>query len=277
MNSDTYPVPLCIQLAAPPSLDAPEFSAVLAQLKEAGYYGIELNMPEFSDRYADQLMELLDRHDLRLTMIASGAYANRHGLSLSSPDEDVRKRSVAALEEMLDCAAKFGAGVICGFIKGGPSGAKEEAARRLRASLEELDRTGKTAAAPLYLEATNHYEALSVNTLAEGEALTRNLAHPVYVLPDTYHMNIEETSMAGALARFLPYFHNLHISDNNRHFPGIGRIDFAELFRLLLGLGYDGTVTIEGNVYRSLAEDIAFSSRYLAGIRRQLDYTGLMR
>ena len=98
MKSDTYPFPLCIQLAAPPALDAPEFSAVLAQLKEAGYYGIELNMPEFSDRYADQLGELLDRHGLRLTMIASGAYANRHGLSLSSPDEDVRKRSVAALE-----------------------------------------------------------------------------------------------------------------------------------------------------------------------------------
>lgn len=277
MKSDIYPFPLCIQLAAPPALDAPEFLAVLAQLEEAGFFGIELNMPEFSDCYADRLGELLDRHGLRLTMIASGAYANRHGLSISSPDEDIRKKSVAALEEMLDCAAKFGAGVICGFIKGGPSGVKEEAAQRLRTSLEELDRTGRTAAAPLYLEATNHYEALSVNTLAEGEALTRGLAHPVYVLPDTYHMNIEEASMAGALAQFFPHFHNLHISDNNRHFPGIGRIDFAELFRLLLGLGYGGTVTIEGNVYRSLAEDIAFSSRYLAGIRAQLDYTGLPR
>ena len=173
---------------------------------------------------------------------------------------------------MLDCAAGFGAGVICGFIKGGPSGDKTVASRQLRASLEELDRLGKTAAAPLYLEATNHYEALLVNTLEEGAALTAGLSHPVYILPDTYHMNIEETSTTAALTQYAGHYHNLHVSDNNRYFPGIGAIDFAGIMRQLKGLGYDGTITIEGRVLKSLAEDTVFSAGYLAGIGAQLGF-----
>ncbi|WP_154660154.1 sugar phosphate isomerase/epimerase family protein, partial [Enterocloster asparagiformis] len=165
MHTERYPYPLCIQLAAPESLDSPEFLDTLKLLKDSGFYGVEMNLLDFSQAYAVRLKETLERFGLRLTMIASGAFANRNGLSLSSPDQGVRARSVQALGGMLDCAAGFGAGVICGFIKGGPSGDKAVASQQLRASLEELDRLGKTAAAPLYLEATNHYEALLVNTL----------------------------------------------------------------------------------------------------------------
>ena len=231
-----------------------------------------MNLLDFSQAYAGRLKETLEHFGLRLTMIASGAFANRNGLSLSSPDQDVRAKSVQALGGMLDCAAGFGAGVICGFIKGGPSGDKTVASRQLRASLEELDRLGKTAAAPLYLEATNHYEALLVNTLEEGAALTAGLSHPVYILPDTYHMNIEETSTTAALTQYAGHYHNLHVSDNNRYFPGIGAIDFAGIMRQLKGLGYDGTITIEGRVLKSLAEDTVFSAGYLAGIGAQLGF-----
>lgn len=148
MHTERYPYPLCIQLAAPESLDSPEFLDTLKLLKDSGFYGVEMNLLDFSQAYAVRLKETLERFGLRLTMIASGAFANRNGLSLSSPDQGVRARSVQALGGMLDCAAGFGAGVICGFIKGGPSGDKAVASQQLRASLEELDRLGKTAAAP---------------------------------------------------------------------------------------------------------------------------------
>lgn len=272
MRTERYPYPLCIQLAAPDSLDSPEFLDILKLLNSSGFHGIELNMLDFSAAYSAELKAVLELFGLRLTMIASGAYANRKGLSLSSSDQGIRKKSVDELGAMLDCAAGFGAGVICGFIKGGPLGDKAEAGRQLRLSLEELDRLGKTAAAPLYLEATNHYEALLVNTLKEGAALTDGLSHPVYILPDTYHMNIEETNTAAALTRYHGHYHNLHVSDNNRYFPGIGAIDFAGIMGLLHSLGYDGTITIEGRVLKSLAEDTAFSAGYLTGIGAQLDY-----
>lgn len=272
MMTGRYPYRLCIQLAAPKALDDPEFLDVLDLLKKLGFYGIELNMPDFSASYGDRLIRILDERGLRLTMIASGVYANANKLSLSSPEEPIRTASVKALSAMLECAGRLGAGVICGFIKGGPGGSWEMAAKRLRASLEELDRMGSLAAAPLYLEATNHYEALLVNTVGEGAALVDGLAHPVRVLPDTYHMNIEEASTGAALARHLPLYENLHISDNNRYFPGIGAIDFREIFLLLKGLGYTGTITIEGRVLKTLKQDIVFSAEYLEAIGKQMKY-----
>ena len=53
---------------------------------------------DFSQAYAGRLKETLEHFGLRLTMIASGAFANRNGLSLSSPDQDVRAKSVQAGE-----------------------------------------------------------------------------------------------------------------------------------------------------------------------------------
>ncbi|EEG56572.1 hypothetical protein CLOSTASPAR_01352 [[Clostridium] asparagiforme DSM 15981] len=94
----------------------------------------------------------------------------------------------------------------------------------------------------------------------------------MYILPDTYHMNIEETSTTAALTTYAGHYHNLHVSDNNRYFPGIGAIDFAGIMRQLKGLGYDGTITIEGRVLKSLSEDTVFSAGYLAGIGAQLGF-----
>ena len=47
MHTERYPYPLCIQLAAPESLDAPEFLDTLHVLKDSGFYGIEMNLLDF--------------------------------------------------------------------------------------------------------------------------------------------------------------------------------------------------------------------------------------
>ena len=70
-------------------------------------------------------------------------------------------------------------------------------------------------------------------------------------------------------------YQNLHISDNNRFFPGLGAIDFHAVLRLLQGLRYQGTITIEGRVRANWADDVSFSCDYLEQdvYKRQLVYT----
>ena len=264
MTSSPYLYPLCIQLPAPCGDEDAAFRETLALLQARGFYGVELNLLDFSAAAAEETAALLARYGLRLTMVASGARAKRDGLSLSSADEALRRKSVQALEEMLGFAALLGAGVICGFLKGGPSGERAACAAQLERSLRELAAAGALEKAPLYLEATNHYEALLVNTLAEGAAFAAAAGGPLHILPDTYHMNIEECSPPGALAAHAALYRNVHISDNNRYFPGFGAIDFGAVLRCLQGLGYRGTVTIEGRCRGTLAQDIAFSCDYLA-------------
>ena len=82
-------------------------------------------------------------------------------------------------------------------------------------------------------------------------------------------MNIEERSAAQALALHQSLYQNLHISDNNRFFPGLGAIDFHAVLRLLQGLRYQGTITIEGRVRANWADDVSFSCDYLEQVARR--------
>ncbi|WP_180951080.1 sugar phosphate isomerase/epimerase family protein [Marasmitruncus massiliensis] len=271
--SELYLYPLCIQLAAPRQLDNVDFCDTLALLQQRGFYGVELNLIDFDNPTPQQMTEHLTRYGLRLTMVASGAYANHNKLSLSGEDETVRRKSVAAIRTMLTYAHQAQAGVICGFIKGGPGGDRAIAAAQLERSLSELLACGALDLAPLYLEATNHYEALLVNRVCEGAAFCRKLQDKLHILPDTYHMNIEEPHLLSPLVEYQSPYQNLHLSDNNRYFPGLGALDFAPVLRMLQAIGYTGTITLEGCNFYSLREDIALTADYLVRLAQRIQKT----
>jgi len=56
----------------------------------------------------------------------------------------------------------------------------------------------------------------------------------------------------------------VHISDNNRYFPGFGAIDFSNVFNILKEMNYQGQIVIEGNIQQSFTEDIRRSADFLA-------------
>ena len=202
----------------------------------------------------------LSQYHLRMTMLATGAYANREGLSLGSTEEKIRKKTVDVMcQTLLPFAEEMGCDLICGYIKGGA----DAAASQLKKSIYEIkERTGSTKA-NIYLEATNHYDSGIVHTVGEAAELADT---GWLILPDTYHMNIEETSMEAAIVKYRNLYYNIHISDNNRYFPGFGGIDFYQIFQLLEAISYEGTVSIEGRICHSLKEDIIWSCRYLDSI-----------
>ena len=264
-----YPFPLCIQLTPPTHFyEDSDFAATLSLLQELGFYGVELNLVDFSD--PGRLTEFLGRFGLRLTMVATGFYANQNGLSLSTTDEEVRRKTVEEMGKILKFAAGCGAGIICGFIKGGPGQDKAKASEQMAKSLTEVAALNDETKVPIYLEATNHYEATLVNTMAEGASFARGVQNKIFILPDTYHMNIEEENTAYALTRHQSLYHNLHVSDNNRYFPGLGAIDFFSVCALLKGMSYQGTISIEGRTKHSLREDIAASAAYLQEVNSRI-------
>ncbi len=260
----SYLFPLCIQLTMPENPNCPAFVKTLQCLQKKGFYGVELNLTRFDTISPAELVGFLSDFDLRLTMVASGAYAKKHALSLSSAQETVRQKSVDALFRMSQYAAACDAGVICGFIKGGAIGNVQKAQKGLQASLNELCARDAFSKADIYLEATNHHEALLVNTVAQGVVYAKTVPQPLYVLPDTYHMQMEEADMFASLKEYQSYYRNVHLSDDNRFFPGFGAIPFEDVLGQLKNQGYTGTITIEGNIKKDLLTDIEMSADYLA-------------
>ena len=65
------------------------------------------------------------------------------------------------------------------------------------------------------------------------------------VMADTFHMNIEERSISGAILAHGNLLNHVHLSDSNRLAPGLGHIDFAEVLRALIEVDYEGSLAFE--------------------------------
>jgi D-psicose/D-tagatose/L-ribulose 3-epimerase len=239
--------------------------ALLETLRELGFWGVELNIGNISGVTLENVRRFLDRFDLKLSMLASGLMAKRDGLSLSHPDEEARRRSVARCREMIDWVAGSEAGVIVGFLKGGPAADGEEARRRFSRSLAEIIPHAEARSVAVLIEATNRYESAIANTLNQAAGFLEGYpAACAQILPDTFHMNIEEPDMLGALRAHWNRVSSIHLSDNNRFFPGFGAIDFGRFTAFLTAEGYRGRLAIEGNVFTDMQSDIRASMRRLA-------------
>lgn len=259
-----YAFPLCIQMSAPVSLTDAAFCETVKQLSSLDFYGVELNIVDFQTIAPAQLGDFLAEYSLRMTMLATGAFAKRENLSLGSNDEAVRQKTVNVMcRQVIPYAEAMGCGIICGFIKGQTNAS----CAQLQKSIAEIAERTRGMDVPLYLEATNHYDSNLVCTLGEAAA---HVTGPWKILPDTYHMNIEERSLSAALVKYRHLYDNVHISDNNRRFPGFGAIDFYQILSLLKALDYRGFISIEGNAARSLGEDVVEACRYLEAVSSRM-------
>ncbi|GAB1484835.1 hypothetical protein MASR2M78_36530 [Treponema sp.] len=53
------------------------------------------------------------------------------------------------------------------------------------------------------------------------------------LMPDVFHMNIEDAHIGKALERHIADVAYIHLADSNRHAPGDGHLDFEEIFEVL--------------------------------------------
>jgi sugar phosphate isomerase/epimerase len=236
----------------------------LEALQELGFDGVELNIRDPEEVDPHRLKAFLGEFGLVLSMFASGLAAKTFRLSLCTGDEARRKESVRRAVGFLEYAREFGAGVIAGYLKGAPQDAGPAARELLAASLQELAPAADRLATPLLVEAVNRYETPVANSLADTWEIARRAGSAfVQILPDTFHMNIEEANMQEALRNHQGCFHSLHLSDNTRHFPGLGAIDFSRVIGMLDGMGYQGKLAIEGNIQTNFVEDVRAAMKCL--------------
>jgi sugar phosphate isomerase/epimerase len=262
-----FPFPLAVQLVLPPDYaQNPDLRADLSLLQGLGFHGVEVNIARPEETDLRTVGQYLQDAGLAFTMFASGLTAKTAGLSLSSDDAGVRRRSVATCKQMIDRLAGSATGMIVGFLKGGPGVDRQGAQGRFAEALAQIAPYAAERQVRVLIEATNRYESAVANALSTTADLVHSLDTPYLgFLPDTFHMNIEEPeSISAALKRWAGRFDALHLSDNNRRFPGFGAIDFAAIFATLEEIGYGGTVAIEGNIQKSFREEIKAAAEYLA-------------
>jgi sugar phosphate isomerase/epimerase len=96
------------------------------------------------------------------------------------------------------------------------------------------------------LEPINRYESRYLNLVADNIEIIDAVSHPnAGLLPDIFHMSIEESNLPAALRAAGSHISHVHLGDNNRLLPGYGHLPWREIFDALLDIGFDGAVNLE--------------------------------
>jgi len=120
---------------------------------------------------------------------------------------------------------------------------------RSAAGLREVARYAQGFGISVGLEPANRYETYLINTIGDGLRLADAIGEKnVGILLDTFHCGIEEKSLYGAVTAAGSRLYHVHLSANDRGTPGSGQIRWDDLFRGVVDIGYNATMSIEGFV-----------------------------
>lgn len=263
-----YIFPLGIQMVLPDDYRRDSsFLKSMELLQELGFSYIELNSADPLLLDPVILKAFLGHFGLSMTMFASGYAAKTHGLNLSDECLKSRLQTVQQCQRFIDFCSEMETGIILGLIQGPPAKDVTAARERFCLSLDELVPYAQKKNVRLVVEATNK----GLTSIANTADQTKNLvitypSSTVRILLDTFHMSLEEKDMADAIISHGGDFDSIHYSDDNRFFPGLGRLDFEKITECLVSIGFFGPVVLEANIQHSFEIDLRASLNYLRPI-----------
>jgi len=224
---------------------------LLSSLRDHGIESFEIGIFDPADLPTAAIRKAMEANELELSLCC----ILPAGINPISPDTTIRKRSRDHLVRCIATGAEMGAHLICGpvyapigYLPGRRSNAEEWnwAVEGLRSLGDELDSHRVTLA----IEPVNRSETFLLNTAAEARELCEEIGHPrIGATIDTFHANIEEKDIAGAVSTLGPWLKHLHISENDRGLVGSGHVDFAAILSSLRAAAYNGCLLIEGFGY----------------------------
>jgi sugar phosphate isomerase/epimerase len=233
-----------------------------------GYDAVELALALPSDIDRSATRRLLDDNRMGLTAVSSGRVYSEQEVWLTSADAGIRRRAAQILTGLIDVAAELGAPrVNIGRVRG----PIPDVETRDIAEARFFEGIGICAerAAPLgveiVVEPVNRYETNYINSvLPDGIGVIQRIGRPnIRLMPDVFHMNIEDRSIEASLQAAGDLVGYVHLADSNRWAPGRGHTDFVAIFRALKGIGYDGDVAVEILPYPSADEAAEEAIRFL--------------
>ncbi len=224
------------------------FEDSIRKAAKLGFHGVELALKSADEIDPKSLKKWLDQLAMEVSCISTGQVFATLGLYFTHPDTEVREKTIDVFTGLVHLAQDFGqlinVGRARGFIAKGQS--PEEAERLFIDTISRICEVAAPLGVTIIIEPVNRYEINFVNTLDQGAALLEKVGFDnLGLMPDLFHMNIEEVDICESLIRnkrLIPY---IHLADSNRLAPGEGHLNFDEVFDALHTMNFYGWTSIE--------------------------------
>lgn len=175
------------------------------------------------------------------------------GLSISSKDENVRKRTIDVMLAFIDQCAELGGRYL---VHGSPHQRRVDpgetraaAMARARDSFASIAERAQKAGVVYCIEPLSSEQTPLINTLQEAANLVDEIGNPAIksMLDCSSAGRMEKEPLNALVERWLPkgVIAHVQVNDRNRRGPGQGEQRFAPLFASLKKHGYGGDVAVE--------------------------------
>lgn len=229
-----------------------DFELLVRKVSKLGFDVLEVNAGKVINTTSDERKRLRDvavEEDIDL----SYCIGLTKEYDVASENESVRRNGIRFLKDMTATIQDIGGNRLSGIIYGSwpatlPEGVTDKSPylERSVASMKETAKTAEECGVLLNVEVVNRFEQFLLNTCDEALDYVEKVGSPnVKILLDTFHMNIEEDTIYGAIRRAGDKLGHLHIGENNRNLPGCGHIPWEEIVEALKNIGYSGYIVME--------------------------------
>ena len=198
----------------------------------------------------DEIAAAAKANDIELTF-SVGLSANQ---DLASEDEEIRKNGIKFTTDTFQIMSEMGgktySGVdIAAWNKRFMEGITDKSAtwERSISAVKEIMQVAEDKGITFAVEVVNRYESSLVNTAEEAVKYVDEVGSPnCKILLDTYHMNIEEDSFAGAIKLVGNRLGHFHVGESNRRPPcENGKMPWNEITNALKEIDYQGAIVME--------------------------------
>jgi D-psicose/D-tagatose/L-ribulose 3-epimerase len=229
-----------------------EFTPFVKKVADLGFDQLELNggtIVNYSSSKRKELKDLADEHGISL----SYGIGLQKQYDVSSLDKNVREKGLDFMKQMIDAVSSMGGGMIGGTVHSYWPGqmpldldSKKPIWDKSVESMKILAPYAYERGVTLNVEVLNRFEQFLINDSKEALAYVKEVdSKGCNILLDTFHMNIEEDSFAGAIHTIGPYLGAFHLGETNRKMPGTGRIPWGEIKEALDAIHFDGPLVME--------------------------------
>lgn len=231
-----------------------DFLPFIPKVKQLGFDQLEIHAGAVSKMSKSDLDTLSKAAKDENIYLSYGIGLTKEN-DVSSVNEDTRKNGIAFMRKAIEAVGYMGGGNIGGTVHSYWPAIPEDGVDKKNVykqsikSMRELVKIASDNNVVLNVEVINRFEQFLLNTCQEALEYVTEIDSPnCRILLDTFHMNIEEESIGGAIKSAGKYLSELHIGETNRVPPGKGRMPWKEIADALNAISFDGSLVVEAFV-----------------------------